>query len=89
MTTITHPLYLHFNGVEQELDAVWEITADRYPAEPYSHGGGRGMETETDARLVSWERNGVLHTRDEAVSIAGEAAVRRQEAWVAECGGAL
>lgn len=89
MASISHPIYLHPQGAEEELDATWTITTDRYPAEPYSHGGGRGMETETDARLVSWERNGVIHTRDEAVSIAGEAAVRRQEAWVAECGGAV
>lgn len=80
--TITHPLYLHFNGIEEELDAVWEISTERYPAEPYSHGGGRGTETETTARLVSWGSR----TRADAIALAGETEIRRQEAWVAECG---
>lgn len=82
MTTLSHPLYIHPNGIEKECDAVWEITTDRYPAEPYSHGGGRGMDSETTARLVSWEGK----TRADAVAIDGETEIRRQEAWVAECG---
>lgn len=82
MTQVEHPLYLHRNGVETEYTALWEVTTTRTPAEPYSWGGGRPDDIEASARLVSYE-NG---TRADAVAEGGEAAVVRQEKYVAECG---
>ncbi|UNY40275.1 hypothetical protein KLEP181_gp38 [Paracoccus phage vB_PmaP_KLEP18-1] len=90
MTRATHththaaPVYLHINGTEEELDAVWLIDTETAPAEPYSHGGGRGYETENaSARLVSWHRHGREYTRADAVALDA-AAVARQERYLLE-----
>ena len=83
--TTTGPIYLHFHGIEEELDAIWSVESETYPAEPYSTGGGRGDETETtSATLISWHRQGMEYDRAEAVQIAGEAEVMRQEEYVRE-----
>lgn len=80
MTHITHPIYLHPRGIETEYPATFQVDLRHYQAEPYSHGGGRGTETEADATLVSWEGGG----RAEAVALDGEHHVRDQEMYVAE-----
>lgn len=77
-------LYLPIHGIEEELDAIWGIAVETYPAEPYSHGGSRGMEIEARARLISWHRHSVEYSRADAVEIAGEIEIQRQEEATAE-----
>lgn len=81
--TNTAPIYLHFHGVEEELDAVWVIEVETYPAEPYSWGQSRGTETEVTARLLSWERHGATFTRADACALEGEPRIIEQEECVA------
>lgn len=78
-------LYLQIHGHEEELEAVYEITVETFPAEPAPWGAGRGTETEVSAKLICWARHGETYNRDEAEGICGEAEVIRQEDIVAEC----
>lgn len=83
--TTTAPLYLHLHGIEEELDAIWSVRTQNYPAEPTSWGAGRGTETEVEsARLISWHRHGVEYSRADAIEIEGEADVIRQEKVMAD-----
>lgn len=80
---ITAALYLHPHGWEEELDAIFVIAVESYPAEPYSWGGSRGLEHEVSARLLSWHRHGDEFDRADAVAIEGEARILEQEEWAA------
>lgn len=77
-------LYLQIHGHEEELDAVYEIMTETYPAEPYPWGQGRGTETEVSAKLICWVRHGETYSRDDAEGICGEAEIIRQEGIAAE-----
>lgn len=81
--TLAAPLYLTFHGQEEELDAIFVITVESYPAEPTSWGASRGLEHEVSARLLSWHRHGIEFTRAAAVAIEGEARIAQQEEWAA------
>lgn len=77
--TIAAPLYLTFHGHEEELDAIFVIEVETYPAEPTTWGASRGDETEVSARLLCWERHGEMFCRADAVALEGEARVIEQE----------
>ena len=81
--TIVSAIFMHFNGIEEELEATFDITVEEYPAEPYSWGGSRGTETEVTARLLSWHRHGQEFTRSDATALIGDSEVSRQEEWTA------
>lgn len=82
--TLAAPFYLTLHGLEEELDAIFVITVETYPAEPYSYGRSRGDETEVSARLLCWERHGETYDRAAACDIAGEAEIIRQEELTAD-----
>ena len=82
-STLAAAIYLHPNGIEEELDATFAITVERWPAEPTTWGASRGLEYEVSARLLFWTRHDVRFSRAAAVAIEGEAKIKEQEKWAA------
>lgn len=72
-------IYLHFHGIEEELDAVFDIVTETYPAEPYSWGGSRGTETTVTATLRYYTRHGQRCYRADAIEQDGDQRIEEQE----------
>lgn len=66
-------------GYLYDYPAIFEITSEPYPAEPYSWGGSRGTDYDLTVRLISYDQEGVIKTRVDAVREHGEADIKRQE----------
>ena len=52
----------------EDVPACFDVESETYPAEPYSWGGSRGLETETSATLL-WAMIGDFKADREAVGL--------------------
>lgn len=82
MTTRTSASYaIDLDGLiyVEDVTCDFDVEIDVYPAEPYSHGGSRGMETEITASLIAVKLGNMALTREQAVLMFGEDAIERAE----------
>ena len=56
----------------------FEVDTEQYPAEPYSWGGNRGMETDIeDVKITGVGVGGLMLTEEQAIKMFGTEAIER------------
>lgn len=79
MTAATYTLDLDGDFHVEDAACDFEIEVEEYPAEPYSHGGSRGIERDVTAAMVSVTLGGLVLSRAQAVLMFGTEAIERAE----------
>lgn len=82
---IEHPIDIYLpEGYLEGVMAMFDVDRETWPAEPYSWGQSRGMETATYAEFQHCMLGGLKVDRDMLVKMLSEAEVRAIEERVVE-----
>ena len=84
LTTTTLTIEMDAEGFYFYGPAEFEIDQETYPAEPYSWGGSRGTETETDVKLMSVKTCKLSLNRSQITDAVGAEEIDRVEAEIAD-----
>lgn len=77
--SVTYSVDLDGHVYVEDVPCAFDLDVETCPAEPYSWGGSRGMETSVSAKLTGVTLGGLTLTRDQAVLMFGADAVSRAE----------